>query len=307
MNATQTPVTIAGGGYTAEISPLGGRLLSLTSGEDELVVPASAAGEAFGGAVLAPWPNRIAGASYTHDETTFSLPVTEEETGAAIHGFLHSTELAVIGSDESSVHLTGTTEATEGYPYPLEISLIYRVAAAFGLSATLSVRYVPEDDGEHGDEFDQANRAPAPFGAGFHPYLTAGDAELDECRLKLPARTMLMTKADGEAIGRKKVKGDYDLTAGPLLAGRSIDHTYTALPQEWAAELIHGPSGFVVRMIGDSPWAQVYTGEKIDRAGVAVEPMSCPPNAFNSGEDVVYLAPGQWHRTGFTIEAIRND
>lgn len=306
MNATQTPVTITGGGYTAEIHPRGGQLLSLKNGQDDLIVPASAADGAFPGAVLAPWPNRIAGASYTHDETTFTLPVTEEETGAAIHGFLHSVELAVLVSSESSVHLGGTLEPTEGYPYPLEISLLYRVAPAVGLSTTLSVRYVPEDDGE-ADEFELASRAPAPFGAGFHPYLTAGDAKLDECRLKLPARKMLMTKADGEVIGRKKVKGDYDLTGGPLLAGRSIDHTYTALPEQWIAELIHGPSGFVVRMIGDTPWVQVYTGEKVDRAGVAVEPMSCPPNAFNSGEDVVYLTPGEWFRTGYTIEAIRND
>jgi hypothetical protein len=29
--------------------------------------------------------------------------------------------------------------------------------------------------------------------------------------------------------------------------------------------------------------------------GVAVEPMSCPPNAFNSGTDVVALVPGQTH------------
>lgn len=310
MNATQTPVTITGGGYTAEVHPRGGQLLSLTSGEDELIVPASTAGGGFPGAVLAPWPNRIAGASYVHDETTFTLPVTEEETGAAIHGFLHGADLAVVGSAEDSVHLSGVIGPVEGYPYPLEVSLIYRVAAAFGLAATLSVRYVPEDDGGDAaeeDAFEAANRAPAPFGAGFHPYLTAGAAKLDECRLRLPARTMLMTKADGEVVGRKKVKGDYDLTGGPLLAGRTIDHTYTGLPQEWSAELIHGPSGFVVRMIGDAPWVQVYTGEAIGRAGVAVEPMTCPPNAFNTGEDVVYLAPGQWHRTGFTIEAIRND
>lgn len=306
MNATQTTVTITGGGYTAEIHPSGGQLLSLTSGQDDLIVPASRAEGAFSGAVLAPWPNRIAGASYTHHETTFSLPVTEEETGAAVHGFLHSAELTVLSSSGSSVHLSGTIEPTEGYPYPLEISLIYRAAPVLGLSATLSVRYVPEDDGDV-DEFELASRAPAPFGAGFHPYLTAGGAKLDECRLKLPARTMLMTKADGEVIGRKQVKGDYDLTGGPLLAGRSLDHTYTALPEQWIAELLHGPSGFVVRMIGDTPWVQVYTGEKIDRAGVAVEPMSCPPNAFNSGEDVVYLAPGVWFRTGYTIEAIRND
>ena len=307
MNATQAPVVITGGGYIAEVHPRGGQLLSLASDQDDLIVPAARTEGGFPGAVLAPWPNRIAGASYVHDETTYELPVTEEETGAAIHGLLHDTQLSVLSSTEDSVHLTGFLEPTEGYPFRLEISLIYRVAAAFGLSTTLSVRYIPDDADPDVDDFDKASQAPAPFAAGFHPYLTAGAAKLEECRLRLPAQVMALTKADGQLIGRQKVKGDFDLTAGPLLTGRTIDHAFTSLPQQWSAELIHGPSGFLVRMIGDTPWVQVYTGERLDRAGVAVEPMTSPPNAFNSGEDVVHLAPGEWFRTGFTIEAIRHD
>lgn len=307
MNATQAPVVITGGGYIAEVHPRGGQLLSLASDQDDLIVPAARTEGGFPGAVLAPWPNRIAGASYVHDETTYELPVTEEATGAAIHGFLHEHDLTVLSSTESSVHLTGVLEPTEGYPFRLEISLIYRVAAAFGLSTTLSVRYLPDDADPDVDDFDEASQAPAPFAVGFHPYLTAGAAKLEECRLRLPAQVMALTKADGQVIGRQKVKGDFDLTAGPLLTGRTIDHAFTSLPQEWSAELIHGPSGFRVRMIGDTPWVQVYTGERLDRAGVAVEPMTSPPNAFNSGEDVVHLAPGEWFRTGFTIEVIRHD
>lgn len=167
----------------------------------------------------------------------------------------------------------------------------------------------PETSGAAVDE-TPSEPAPqtAPFGAGFHPYLTAGGAPLKECRLRLPARTMLKTKADGTVTGRKSVSQDFDLTNGPLLAGRTIDHAFTDLPEEgWTAELVHGPSGFVVRMIADSPWVQVYTGERIDRAGIAVEPMSCPPNALNSGEDLVHLVPGKWFRMGYSIEAFRAD
>ena len=40
---------------------------------------------------------------------------------------------------------------------------------------------------------------------------------------------------------------------------------------------------------------QVYSADDIDRVGVAVEPMTCPPNAFNSGTDVVALEPGATH------------
>ncbi|WP_218220936.1 hypothetical protein [Nesterenkonia sp. Act20] len=391
---TTNSVSIDGGGYSAQISLLGGQLLRLKHHEDELVVPAGDATEgAFAGAVLAPWPNRTQGGMYSYDGQDYALPVNEETTGAALHGLMVDLPLRVQARKDSEVQLQGFLEPTEGYPFGLDIVLIYRVSADIGLSATLMARYHPqvepeltadeladatdapsaedlplseplepeaspdadgdsvEIDGEPagGDDVtetdvaadpaqedlvqedlvqkdapqtdttqqDQAQadddvatpaRQTAPFGAGFHPYLTAGGASLKECRLRLPARTMLRTSPDGAVTGRETVSGDFDLTNGPLLAGRRIDHAFTDLPPEgWTAELVHGPSGFVVRMIADSPWVQVYTGERIDRAGVAIEPMSCPPNALNSGEDLVHLAPGEWFRMGYSIEAIRVD
>lgn len=460
MDATDS-VSITGGGYSAQISLLGGQLLDLTHHDDELIVPAAKTEGAFAGAVLAPWPNRTKAGRYTFNGVEHLLPVNEEATGAALHGLLIDLPLHVVSQTDSEVQLAGWLESSEGYPFGLDIAMTYRVSADLGLAATLMARYRPEElteDSPQGEEATQSERddavepaedlevadpetaddvssqetdthqdepdqdgadqpdtvpaeaasledeaaegggvahefaasasddpsaegseaadpettdshaedseaaapdaevpegseaedseaavpdaevpegseaealdaegseaegsgatdtdpspAPvpqtAPFGAGFHPYLTAGGASLRECRLRLPARTLLKTKADGTVTGRKTVAQDFDLTNAPLLSGRTIDHAFTDLPEEgWTAELIHGPSGFVVRMIADSPWVQVYTGERIDRAGVAVEPMTCPPNALNSGEDLIYLEPGKWFRMGYSIEAIR--
>ena len=432
MDATNS-VSIIGGGYTAEVSLLGGQLLTLTHHEDELIVPAAKTEGAFAGAVLAPWPNRTQGGSYTYAGVEHMLEVNEEATGAALHGLLVDLPLRVVSQKEAEVQLAGWLESSEGYPFGLDIALTYRVSADVGLAATLMARSRPEEleeesaleteappaqqedtdldapsldagepesgelhdselhegepesgelhDGEfpaddreagdledqdledsnletaegetdddvahlgtdesddsagsdeqlprgeathaqavEGDALDADADAPesevapasvpqtAPFGAGFHPYLTAGGASLTECRLRLPAHTVLTTGPDGAVTGREPVSQDFDLTNGPLLSGRSIDHAFTDLPPEgWTAELVHGPSGFVVRMIADSPWVQIYTGERIDRAGVAVEPMTCPPNALNSGEDLIHLVPGEWFRMGFSIEAIRAD
>lgn len=308
MNESLSGVTITGGGYVAQIGLRGGRLLSLSHGEDEIVVPAAQAEGSYAGAVLAPWPNRIAGATYVHDETLYELPVTEEDTGAALHGLLLDTEFQVVKQEESGVELTAHLAATEGYPFALEFVLFYRVSADVGLAATLMARQPEASADAEADTFEAANAAPALYGAGFHPYLRAGSAPLDECRLKLPAHTVASMDSTGKVVSRRTVAGDLDLTGGPLLVGRSIDHAYTGFPEEgWTAELVHGPTGFVVRMIADTPWAQVYTGERLDRAGVAVEPMTCPPDAFNSGEDVIYLTPGQWHRVGYSIEVMHRD
>jgi aldose 1-epimerase len=42
------------------------------------------------------------------------------------------------------------------------------------------------------------------------------------------------------------------------------------------------------------PYVQVFTGDlpDVQRRGFAVEPMTCPPNAFNTGEGLIRLEPG---------------
>ncbi|WP_010524097.1 putative aldose-1-epimerase [Nesterenkonia sp. F] len=336
MHQAQDSVTLTAGEYAAEISPRGARLLTLTHRGEDLVVPADQGEDGYPGCVLAPWPNRIAGAAYAVDDTAYELAVTEESTGAALHGLITELDFTVAHQGDDAVELSARLEASAGYPWTLDLVLRAHVLREAGLSITLMARQpvaadetaeVVSDDVESAEGAESAGEAAdadasgeevaaetadapagAPFGAGFHPYLRAGAAPLDECRLNLPASTVLRTEPDGAVTGREPVSGDLDLTSGPLLTGRTIDHAYTDLPTEaWIAELTHGPSGLVVRLIADTPWAQVFTGDSIDRAGVAVEPMTCPPDAFNSDEDLARLTPGEWFRVGYSIEALRAD
>lgn len=291
-------VTISSGGYAADIGLRGGQLRRLTSLGRDIIVPADRAAGAFAGSVLAPWPNRIAAATYTHQCREFTVPMNEERTGAALHGLLFDLPLTASTHSESAAQLSGRIEPSDGYPFPLEVTLDYSVSAEDGLICSLRTTYVP----------DSSRGMPlmsAPYGAGFHPYLTVGEP-LDECRLRLPASTMAVTEPDGTVASLEPVTGHFDLTDGPKLVGSQIDHAYTDLPNDgWTAELTHEPTELTVRLSADTPWAQVYTAERILRAGVAVEPQTCPPNAFNSGTDLVYLQPGETHRTGYSIAAIR--
>jgi aldose 1-epimerase len=52
------------------------------------------------------------------------------------------------------------------------------------------------------------------------------------------------------------------------------------------------------------PWAQFCTGSGFGFRGIAVEPMTCPADAFNSGTDLVVLDPGAKHEAGWTISAL---
>jgi 3-oxoacid CoA-transferase A subunit len=56
-------------------------------------------------------------------------------------------------------------------------------------------------------------------------------------------------------------------------------------------------------------WLQIFTGDTLDqphrRQAIAIEPMTCPPNSFVTGQDLITLEPGQdvTHDWGLEIAA----
>ncbi|EAB2753191.1 aldose epimerase, partial [Salmonella enterica] len=128
-----------------------------------------------------------------------------------------------------------------------------------------------------------------PYGAGAHPYLTCNLQSIDSCVLTLPASEEL-------PAGR-------DFSASCLLGETRLDHavkTATA-PAEWEVRLTSPTQNMSTFLRSNQPWLQIYTGEKLSRKGLAVEPMSCPPDAFNSGIALIHLAPKAIHQLHFSI------
>jgi aldose 1-epimerase len=89
------------------------------------------------------------------------------------------------------------------------------------------------------------------------------------------------------------------------LGRQALDTTFTNLvagPEgTWRVDLAHPRTGRGVTLWADAKayqWLQVFTGDSLPLpsrrvSGIAVEPMTCPPNAFNSGDDLLVLEPGQ--------------
>jgi aldose 1-epimerase len=69
----------------------------------------------------------------------------------------------------------------------------------------------------------------------------------------------------------------------------------------WLVTLTDPDSGNRAVLSSDTPWMQLYTANAIGRVGLAVEPMTCPPDAFRSGDDLVVLKPGDEHSTTFRV------
>ncbi|WP_061293650.1 aldose 1-epimerase family protein [Herbidospora cretacea] len=287
--------TLLGGGYRAELTELGGAVSALTHGGRDLIPsrPVDGPIEFYNGTVLAPWPNRVVGARYVFADECFELPVNEPDRGHALHGFVSDAhwscvEFTAIEDHRSSAVMTYTLEPHQGYPYRLALTTTY-VLDESGLKTTLKAENI-------GD-------APAPYGCGPHPWLLAGP-DVTEYTLSLPAGKVFLTDELLAPTDLVPVDGtEFDFRVPHPLGTVSIDHAYTGLTE--GRVVVSGPGGGVAVTWDHEalPWVQVCNGVGLGYQGVAVEPMTCPPDAFNSGTDLIVLKPGDTHEASWTLSA----
>ena len=296
---------LTAGTYAAEIAPLGATLHQLTDGGDDLVVPATPGDPArvFRGAVVAPWPNRVVDGRYRFAGVHHRLALSEAERGHALHGFTHDHTWDVVDQSADRAVLGLALGPQPGYPFSIDLQAVYALSDD-GLRIELTAR-------NSGD-------VAAPYGCTIHPYVTCGTPHVDEAVLELPAATRLEVDERLAPTTRAPVESvDCDFRGGAVIGARRIDHAFTDLTPgadgTVTAELRQpdGPGARGVRMTWGAwaPWVQVHTADRpepsADRVGLALEPMSCAPDAFNSGAGLVVLDPGAEHRAWWTIAAVR--
>lgn len=281
--ASGREIVLQAGDYEARIVTVGAGLAGLRYRGHDLVVPHSV-GECppgYLGKVLMPWPNRIAGGSYTWEGTTYDLPVDEPTFGTSLHGFVAFQEWEIAEANAYSVILRTLIAARYSYPWTLLASARYSLDPDAGLTVELSATNIGEGT--------------APCGVGFHPYLAVDDARADELELHNPASIIYEANASMIPVAAHDVAAfGLDFHSPALIGGSRLDHAFAGLPEgTWTVKLRDPASGVGVSLSSDARWLQVYSADYIGRVGVAVEPMSCPPNAFNTGTDVVALGPGK--------------
>nr|WP_144876621.1 aldose 1-epimerase family protein [Microbacterium sp. 1.5R] len=296
-------MAIAGHGYEAVIASVGATLRSLTFEGRDLVVPfdADEVRPAYRGATLAPWPNRVVDGRYAFGGVERRLALSEPERSHALHGLVAWTEFADRVVADDRVVLAGVIEPQTGYPFRVEVEVEYRLDAD-GLRQTVTGRNLGTDA--------------APWGTGPHPYLVADPAErVDDWTLTLPASEVLTVTDDRlspVAVEPVDAHPHWDFRDTRRLGDVFIDHAFTGLSRAGGiAEVrVQTASGAGVAIAFDEgcPWVQVHTAdtpvEATHRIGLAVEPMTCPPDAFRSGVDLVVLQPGGAHAASWTISAL---
>ncbi len=296
-----TEFTLGAGGYTAVVTARAAALRSLQFEGRDLIVPFPKGGPIpdYRGVIAAPWPNRIADGAYVFDGNKHQLPVNEPERETALHGLAFPLDWTLKESDAGSLTLTCAVGPTAGYPFVLELESRFTLDDA-GLHTSVTAR--------------NAADVAAPYGVCPHPYLVAGSSPLDEWVLEFAADSFLEVTPDRLLpVGVVGVEGHaFDFRSPRPIGSTEIDHAFTGITFDGglARLSLRDPAGTGVGMSWDTscPWLQIHTADKPEpvpsRIGLAVEPMTCPPDAFNSGTDLIRLEPGAEHTASWSIYAL---
>jgi aldose 1-epimerase len=299
---------LEGGGYRAVVVEVGGGLRTLYHGEHALLdgYEVDAIADAGRGQLLLPWPNRVADGRYQVGGQELQLDLSEPALGHAIHGLVRwaswtpAEATPLPGDGVAEITLLHRLQAKPSYPFTLDYAIGYRVDTD-GLTVTVAVTNV--------------GSGAAPLAAGAHPYLTAGTATIDDCTLHVPADEVLTTDARLIPQGRRPVAGSpLDFRTPRRIGDLVLDTAYTGLVRGGGDGRVRvtlsAPSGRSTELWvdGHHPYLMIFTGDTLApgrrRQGLAVEPMTAPPNALASGEGLDVLAPGERHTVSWGIRDV---
>ncbi len=299
VDASWSPVSgaqyaISHGEQRAVITEVGATLRSYEVAGEPLIldfglneVPTGGRGQ-----VLAPWPNRLNGGSFDFGGRHAQAPLDAPDGRSAHHGLVRWQPWHLLAHDAARVRLGLTCHVQPAYPFCVALELEYRLDAN-GLAV----------------QADIANRGDiaAPFGLGFHAYLHPGAATIDGCTLELPARTHLCLDKDMQRVGAEPaassrfaclVDGPAAAPIGTLGVNDCFSDLSSGHDGRWRARFRRGAHrpDLVVWADAAFAYAMVYSGDlmetRLRRRGLALEPMTCPPNALRTGEAVLSLGVG---------------
>jgi aldose 1-epimerase len=290
MSLSGVELEIFSGTQRAVVATVGGTLRGYEV-DDRAVVDGFGVDEVCPGGrgqILMPWPNRIADGRWEHEGRRQQLPIDEPDLGHAIHGLVRWGEWRIVHQGPGVAVLRHRLCARPGYPFWLDVGVEYRLSPS-GLAVAFSATNI--------------GATPCPFGAGAHPYFVFPQKDVNAVELTVAADDWL--EVDARSIPRawRPVAGNkVDFRRPRVIGGALLDQAYTHLDRDGdgLAEVRLRDGDHTIRIWQDRAfgYVQVFTGDTLAdrprrRQALAVEPMSCAPNAFNSGDGLRTLAPGE--------------
>ena len=282
-------IELASGEHRAVVTEVGAGLRVYRHGGHDLIdgYDADRMCQSGRGQQLMPWPNRIRNGAYEFDGSQHQLPLTEAGSRNAIHGLVRWARFTVREREPQRAVMGYVLHPQPGYPFALDLAVEYELSGE-GLRVTATATNV--------------GAAACPFGGGAHPYLTVGTDTIDDVTLCVPARAVIRSDERGLPIETVPVEGTaYDFREGRPIGATVLDNAFTDLVRDddglarVRLQHPHGGAGLVLWADAGYPYLMVFSGDPladVDRRALAVEPMTCPPNAFRTGESLIRLEPG---------------
>ncbi len=294
MHLSGKTVLLQAGDYTATIVTMGGAIAGLKYMGHDIVLPWKPETVPAGhqGKILAPWPNRIPDGMYTFANKEYSLPINDKETQCASHGLVAWKEWNIQSMSSTSLQLQCYIPPLPGYPFLISLLASYELIDGMGLKIDITAQNVGKQD--------------APYGIGMHPYITIDGNLIDECVLSMP-----FTKAFG--LSERKLPTEVvsvdslglNFQQPRAMGNVVIDHCFISDGAARMNTVMLENKDLKVYCKSNAPFMQLYSADKLGRKSLAVEPMSCAPNAFNNGYGLNILKEHQHTTLTYIIGAVK--
>lgn len=278
----------AGGEVLAAVDPIGGGVRALSLGGVDLIetYPEGTPPPYCAGAVLFPWPNRVRDGRWSQRGAHHELEITEPELNNANHGLVRAARFALDRRSPSEVALSLSAGPQPGYPFQVTLRLVYRLNEA-GIEVDVALT--------------NESPWPAPVAFGAHPYLRVGDCPVDQLSLQVPARTRFEVDDQLIPVRKLSVAGTgLDFRAPRRIADAELNTCFGELELTDGRRriVVAAPDGRQVELWAGEEfrYVQVYTCTRYPRAerpvrALAIEPMTAPADALNSGSGLIWLEP----------------
>ena len=279
--------TLSRGEYHCGIHSQGASLVSLAyQGKDFIPKPpAHGPFQAYHGSIIAPWPNRVRDGMYSFQGAQYELETNEESTGNALHGYSAALDWDCVVSTPDGVTLATTVGGTSGYPWQIQLKATYQLDNQ-GLSLLIGASNLSSEE--------------APFGFAFHPYFLIPGAISSNLKLRTSASTVVIPDEDRllPLVEKRVERTPFDFREGRSAELPFLDHAFSEF--EWdkngySSADVYMEDSYRLRISWNSTlsWLQLHRPlDPSKQPALVVEPMTCPPDALNSGRDLALLGPG---------------
>lgn len=285
--------------FTAEVDSIGSTLNQLKFKDRNLIEPRPIRSR-YHGALLAPWPNRIADGRYSYQGKIYELDKNESSRSNALHGLVDVLDWEIVEVREDFIQLKVRLNSSAGYPSELQLFSTFSLSSK-GLFWKVESKNI-------GDKV-------APFGISIHPYLVTGSpTSVDDFFLKFNAHSYL--EVDNERLLPLEMRDvesrNFDFSQWKRIGDLFIDHAFLIDPSNKDPRIEvtdDNGVGTFIEYDKNARWIQIHTADREGgedaRRCLAVEPMSSPPDAFNSGIDLIHLEPESHFSMSWLIGAIK--